>query len=139
MSSLLWKNNGRNGVTDGRALCGVLLVFSVGSLQNSSCRTIQKSSWGGPKTPSPSVPSPSRWHCRHNVRTRRVANNFLGSGDLGDGEGWKKRRRRGFDQFRRRGEKRPPPPHRRWQSLTAVVCAHCSSTPPKYEWGKVVT
>ena len=72
MSSLSWKNNRQDWVTDRSAdlLCGVFLVFSVGSLQNISCRTIEKS--------SPKNPFPSRWHCRHNVRTRKLANNFWG-------------------------------------------------------------
>ena len=137
MSSLLWKNNRRDGVTDGRAL-RCLSCFLSWESSKQFLSNHPKVIMGRTKNPFSLGPSPSRWHCRHNVRTRRVANNFLGSGDLGDGEGWWKKRR-GFDQFRRRGEKRPPPPHRRWQSLTAVVCAHCSSTPPKYEWGKVVT
>ena len=93
-----------------------------------------KSHHGADQKPLLLGPSPSRWHCRHNVRTRRVANNFLGSGDLGDEEDGRKEEGDSIRSGDDREEKRPPP-HRRWQSLTAVVCAHLPLQ-TKYEWGK---
>ena len=117
MSSLWWKNNLRDWVTDRRAQrclsCFLSWESSKHFLSNHP-KVIMGRSDQKPFSP------PSRWHCRHNVRTRESCKQLLGSGDFRDEDG-RKEREEGTRSVQGGGE--TPSSEMAVQSLTAEVCA----------------